>query len=101
MDEESKLLVEIDRARQAQELIEHPLFSEAMEKYRNRLMDEWTASPARDQEGRERLWLMQKTLDVVQQHLRELMETGKLASLQLEQRRTLKERAQTIWSGLM
>lgn len=101
MDEETRLLLEAERARQAQDLIENPLFVEAVETYRQRLITEWTASPARDQEGRERLWLMQKTLDVVQQHLRELMETGKLASLQLEQRRTLRERAQTIWSGLM
>lgn len=98
MDEESKLLVEIDRARQAQELIEHPLFAEAMEKYRNRLMDEWAASPARDKEGREHLWLMVKTVGVVEGHLKELMETGKLASIQLEQKRSAMQRMKE-WIG--
>ena len=94
-DDENRLLAETERARQAQELIEHPLFQEALETYRQRLTKEWADSPARDTEGRERLWLMQKTLDVVQRHLLELMETGKLASIQLEQKRTLLERARS------
>lgn len=92
-DEETRLLAETERARQAQELIEHPLFKEAVETYRKTLFDAWERSPARDKEARENIWLMQKTLDVVQRHLLELMETGKLASIQTQQKRTLLERA--------
>lgn len=97
-DEEGRLMVEIERARQAQDLIEHPLFKEALEMYRQRLQQEWADSPARDTEGRERLWLMQKTVSVVEGHLRTLMETGKLASIQLQQRQTLMQRAKS-WLG--
>lgn len=99
MDEESRLLAEQERARQAQELAEHPLFKEALTAYRERLMQEWSESPARDTEGREKLWLMQKTVAVVESHLKQLMETGKLASLQLEQRRTLAQRAKESLLG--
>ncbi len=100
MDEESRLLAEQERARQAQELAEHPLFKEALQQYRERLMQEWSDSPIRDTEGREKLWLMQKTVAVVERHLVELMETGKLASMQLEQRRTLAQRARESLSSL-
>ena len=99
MDEESRLLAEQERARQAQELAEHPLFKEALATYRERLMKEWSDSPARDTEGREKLWLMQKTVAVVESHLKQLMETGKLASLQLEQRRSLAQRAKETLLG--
>ena len=98
-DEEHLLLTEQERARQAQELTEHPLFKEALDTYRQRLTNEWAASPARDTEGRERLWLMLKTADAVEGHLKQLMETGRLASLQLEQNRSLLQRARE-WTGL-
>ena len=99
MNDEYRLLTEIDRARQAQEITEHPLFVEAVEQYKTRLMDEWAASPARDKEGREHLWLMVKTVSVVEGHLKELMQTGKLATLQLEQKKSVRDRLMS-WSGL-
>ena len=100
MDEESRLLAEQERARQAQELAEHPLFKESLATYRERLMTQWAESPARDTEGREKLWLMLKTAEAVERHLVELMETGKLASIQLEQRRSLAQRAKDAWKSL-
>ena len=99
VNDEYRLLTEIDRARQAQEITEHPLFVEAIEKYKTRLMDEWAASPARDRESREHLWLMVKTVSVVEGHLKELMQTGKLATLQLEQKKSVRDRLMS-WSGL-
>lgn len=99
MNEDNRLLSEMDRARQAQELAEHPIFMEALAQYRQRLNDEWAASPARDTEGRERLWLMSKTISVVEGHLKELMETGKLASIQWEQKLTLAQRAKAALRG--
>ena len=99
MTDEYQLINEIERARQAQELIEHPLFVEAFETYRERLMKEWADSPARDTDGREKLWLMTKLLNGVENHLKELMQTGKLASLQLEQKRTLAQRLKLVAQG--
>lgn len=71
-----------------------------METYRQRLMEEWASSPARDTEGREKLWLMLKTAEAVERHLVQLMETGKLASIQWEQKQTLLQRAKEAASNL-
>lgn len=60
---------------------------------RDRISRQWAESPARDTEGREKLWLMGKLLENVDQHLKELMQTGQLARLKLEQEQTLKEKA--------
>ena len=87
INEENQLINEMDRARQAQDIVEHPLYQEAVETYRHRLMDEWVASPARDQEGREKIWLMIKTAEAVERHLKEIMETGKLATIQMDRRK--------------
>ena len=97
MDEQQQLETEVERARQAREITEHPLWAEAFDAYRKRLMDEWAASPARDTDGREKLWLMVKTASAVERHLAEMLETGKLASIQMEKKRSLLERAKGMF----
>jgi len=77
---------EAERGRQAAQVLEHPLFVEAFGAYRARLLEEWEASPVRDTEGRERLWLMVKTVDAVRGHLEGLLQTGRMAALQREER---------------
>ena len=94
-----KLIQECDRARQAAAVIESPVYQEAMESYEQRLMEEWQNSPARDTEGREKIWLMIKTAKTVRRNLEELMETGKLATIQLEQERAREQRQQS--SGIL
>lgn len=98
MTETEQLHQEQNRALRASEVTENPLYIEAFEVYTQRLTTQWAESPARDKEGREALWLMLKTAQAVQNHLREIMETGRLASLQLEQKRSMLERAKQ-WTG--
>jgi hypothetical protein len=86
---------EISRGQQAKELMEHPLFREAVETLRTRYMDEWAASPVRDPEGREKIWMLQKSLSAVESHVKEVMETGKLARIQWEQEQTRSQRVAT------
>lgn len=81
-NELGRLEDEILRARQAQEVIEHPLYQEAFNKLQAELMQEWQSSAARDTEGREKLWLMLKLLERTKGHLETLMQTGKLAAVQ-------------------
>ena len=97
MDEQQQLETEVERARQAREITDHPLWAEAFDAYRKRLMDEWAESPARDTDGREKLWLMVKTASAVERHLAEILETGKLASIQMEKKRSLLERAKGMF----
>lgn len=77
---------EIRRGDEAKRLIEHPLVVEAFEICRQDIMDTWAASPARDTEGRETLWLTLKCLNKVHAQLESVMSTGQMA-------RTLAERA--------
>ena len=90
--QEAQLRAEAARGLRANELMVDELMVQAFETLQKRLQDEWQASPARDTEGRERLWLMTKLLKNVADHLSEVAQTGKLASLQLEQHRTLVQR---------
>lgn len=90
---ESQLRNEASRGQRAQELMSDELMAEAFGQLNARLTKEWADSPARDTEGRERIWLMQKLLKSVGDHLSEIAQTGKLASLQLEQERTLAQKA--------
>lgn len=77
-----RLEEEILRARQAQEIIDHPLYQEAFNKLQAELMQEWQSSAARDTEGREKLWLMLKLLGRTRAHLESAMQTGKLAAVE-------------------
>jgi len=91
--EEAKLRAEATRGMRANELMSDEIMVEAFTLLDQRLTNEWANSPARDTEGRERLWIMLKLLKSVEGHLKEVATTGKMAALKLEQERTLMQRA--------
>lgn len=91
MTDEGKLVQEIDRGRQAQELLEHELMQEAFKTIRETYLSQWEASPARDTEGRERIWTYLKQLEQLKAHLQSVLETGKMAT----QQRSIMERMKT------
>ena len=91
---------EIARGNEARVILEAPLYVEAVETLRDRINTEWQNSPVRETEAREKLWMMLKCLNGVDGHLRVIMETGKLASLELEQKRTMSQKARDIWDGM-
>lgn len=93
LNEEQQLRQEADRGRRAQELLDDELMVEAFSLIRTKLTNEWADSPARDTEGREKLWLMLKLLSSVEGHLKTVLETGKMANVQLTQQRNLMDRA--------
>ena len=90
---EAQLRSEATRGFRANELMNDELMLEAFSTLDKRLTQEWADSPVRDTEGRERIWLMQKLLKNVDAHLREIATTGRMANLQLEQERTLLQKA--------
>lgn len=75
---------DIARGERARLILAEPLFIEAFEALERELTDAWANSPARDVDGRETLWLSLKLTKQVRQHLISVMETGKLAEIQLE-----------------
>jgi hypothetical protein len=88
IDPEQKLLQEMDRGQQARDLLEHPLMQEAFSTIRETYLAQWESSPARDSEGREKIWTYLKQLETVKAHLSTVLETGRMATEQ----RSLMER---------
>ena len=76
---------EIQRGHRAKAILEDELFVEAIQKVSAELKQEWINSPIRDTEGREKIYMMEKMLNVLLVQLRSVLETGKLASKQINQ----------------
>ncbi len=84
---------DLSRAAQARELLEHPLLVEALEAFEKEVIAEWKKSPARDQEGRERLFLMLKASDKFRSCLESMVTTGKLIGVRSSAIDRIKEAA--------
>lgn len=77
---------EAQRGQDAKRLLEEPLLKEAFETIEQELIEQWKQAPARDVEGREKLWLMLHLLNKVHGHLESVMASGQLAQATLAQR---------------
>ena len=73
------------RGEEARQLLEHPLLVEAFELIEQEHIERWKNSPARDEEGRQSIWLSLKNLHKVRGHLEHVMATGKVAQATLAQ----------------
>ncbi len=71
---------EISRGNKAKQILEEPLFIEAIQKVRTELMNEWLNSDDKNSEQRENIFRMRRLLEVVLMQLQTIMETGKLAT---------------------
>ena len=80
-----KTEIEIQRGEQAARLLSEPLLVETLELIELEYTQEWKNSPVRDVEGREKLWLMVRTVQKLRSELEAVLETGKLAQHRLEQ----------------
>jgi len=74
---------EIQRGHRAKAILDDEIFAEAIQKVSSELDLEWLNSPIRDTEGREKIYMMKKMLNVLLVQLQSVMETGKLASKQI------------------
>ena len=70
---------EIARMREAQQLVNAPIFVESMARLKKEIIDKWAACPARDTEGREWLWQHYQVALKFEETLEEVLNTGKLA----------------------
>lgn len=86
-------------AEQAQQVLDNPAFAAAFDAMKLEIIETWTNSPAKDPEGREKLWQLLKLLDKLQANLRTTIDTGKLAKLELSHKRSLAETAKS-WVGI-
>lgn len=81
---------------QARLVLENEAFAAAFADIRKEIVAQWTNSPARDQEGREKLHLMLKLSDKLEATLRLSLEDGKMAALELQQKQSMLERARAL-----
>ena len=66
------------RSQEAKQILEHPLFIEAVNKIRLDLNQEWLSSDLQNSEQRENIFVMRRMLELVVMQIRSVMETGKI-----------------------
>lgn len=76
---------EIQRADRAAQLLAEPLIADTLALIEQEYIEEWKNSPARDVDGREKLWLMVKTVRKFQSELESVIATGQIAKHRLHE----------------
>ena len=87
-NQEAKLQQEVSQANKVKQLFENPLLKESFEKLKKLYAESLFNTGAKEQETREKLWLAYNVVGKVEQHIKEILDTGKLAKKQLEDFRT-------------
>jgi hypothetical protein len=82
--EQDKLNQELSQANKAKQLFDNPLLQESFQKLRELYSNSLLNTGANENETREKLWLAYQMVGKVEQNLIEMIDTGKLASKQLE-----------------
>lgn len=75
---------EISRGQQAREVIENPLYQEALAAIKDGLMNAWNDTLPEEQQRREECWRSLKVLGTLERELSHHMMTGQLATEQRE-----------------
>ena len=75
---------EVRRAGEAQQLLDNPLFKEALATVREALIQHLLDTRVAEEVERDRLYITIKALDLVHQHIQSVLETGKLAEREQE-----------------
>lgn len=97
---DERLQQRIYDANRAREVLENEAFSGAFEAIESEVIEEWKKSPARDAEGREKLWTYLTLLKKVRMQLEATMKDGQIAELDLNHNRSLRQRVKDGWDSL-
>lgn len=73
---------EINRGRQASEIIKNPIFKESLSKIRAIYFDAWRSSQTVDVSTREHYFALFSAIDEFEAHLISVLKTGEMASTQ-------------------
>jgi hypothetical protein len=76
---------ELRRADEAKRLLDNPLFKEAFTTIREELIKHLLNTRVAEEVERDRLYITIKALDLVEQHIQSVLETGKLAEKEQEE----------------
>ena len=76
---------ELQRADEAKRLLDTPLFKESFITIREELIKHLLNTRVAEEVERDRLYITIKALDLVEQHIQSVLETGKLAEKEQEE----------------
>ena len=79
-----KSLEEVKRGEQAAVVLENPLFKEAMTKVKDNIVNTMATSPLGDEKTHNRLVIALQLLNQIEKQLTDVMNTGKLATIQTD-----------------
>ena len=82
---EDKLHRDMVRGARAAELLGNELLQESLSVLERDYVEAWKITPARDTDGRERLWQAVNIVGLVRDHLVKVANNGKLAQRQLNE----------------
>ena len=82
-------LSEIKRGERANEVLENPLFKEAITKVREGIINSMAISALGDAETHNRLVIAMQLLNQIEKGLKDVVTTGKLAAIQTTDKRKL------------
>lgn len=91
LTDEQKRRVELDRANKAKALLESEMLKEILDTLERDTIDLWEQTPSRDNEAREKLWMFYVVTRKFRNTLLKAIETGKMAEIQLAEKRGLKQ----------
>lgn len=90
---------EIYIANRAKEVLENEAYLEACALIKTEIETQWRTSPARDTDGRERLWVMLSLLTKLNATLETTMQSGKLKAADLAHKQSMLTRANDWLKG--
>lgn len=76
----------------AKEILENEVFQQVWIDIEQEYTEAWKNSPARDEEGRRKIWLYIQLMRKLKDQIVSTMESGKLAELDLQHQRTRLQR---------
>jgi len=84
--DEIKEQKEIDRGIKAKKIMEEGLIPEAFALMKHNIFAQFEGSKASDSEGREQLWYQINAIKQVEKHLKQVLDTGKMAEASRQER---------------
>ena len=82
-----KTLEEVKRGEQASQILDNPIYVEAISKVRESLIASMANSPLGDEKTHNRLVIALQLLNQINKQLTDVMQTGKLAAIQTDKPR--------------
>ena len=79
-----KSLEEVKRGEQASQILDNPVYKDAIERVRENIVSSMTNSPIGDEKTHNRLVIALQLLNQINKQLTDVMQTGKLAAIQTD-----------------